>query len=81
MIHWIGWLGVAFGLILAPPQLWKIIKTGRVDGISKHTYIFLCLALTFYLIYAISIKDAVFIVAQSVNLCVNTVILWKLLRG
>ena len=80
MIQIIGWLGVGFGLLVAPPQLWKILKSGRIDGISVHTYLFLCCALVCYLIYAIIIKDAVFITAQSLNLTTNTVILIILLR-
>jgi len=76
----IGWLGVAFGLLVAPPQLWKILKTGKTEGISLPTYIFLTLALICYLIHAICIKDAVFITAQSVNLVTNSIILYLLMR-
>ena len=76
----IGWLGVAFGLFVAPPQLYKILKTGKTEGISLATYTFLALALVCYLIHAILIQDAVFIVAQSVNLVTNSVILWLLVR-
>ena len=80
MIELVGWFGVFFGLLVAPPQLWKIIKTGKVKDISLMTYSFLCCALVCYLVYAISIRDAVFITAQSVNLATNTTILIYLLR-
>jgi len=76
----VGWMGVCFGLLVAPPQLWKIIKTGKTEGISLCTYIFLTLALICYLVHAICIKDAVFITAQSVNLVTNSVILWLLIK-
>lgn len=76
----IGWLGVVFGLCVAPPQLYKIIKTGKCNDISFWTYLFLCLALMCYLIYAIYIRDAVFITAQSVNLSINLMIFIKLIR-
>ncbi len=76
----IGWIGVALGLLVAPPQLWKILKTKGTSGISLCTYTFLVGALVFYLIHAILIKDAVFIVAQSVNLVTNSVILYLLVR-
>ena len=76
----IGWIGVALGLLVAPPQLWKILKTKGTKGISLWTYTFLVGALVFYLIHAILIKDAVFIVAQSVNLVTNSVILCLLVR-
>lgn len=76
----IGWLGVAFGLMVAPPQLWKILKTGKTDGISLLTYSFLFLALVCYLIHAIYINDIVFITAQSINITTNSVILGLLIK-
>ena len=81
MIECVGWLGVAFGLCVAPPQLIKIVKTGKTGAISLPTYISLCCALLCYLIYAIYIKDAVFITAQSINLVTNSVILGFLIKG
>lgn len=80
MGYWIGWLGVVFGLLVAPPQLIKIIRTGKTDGISLMTYTFLALALTCYLIHAISIGSVVFVVAQSINLITNGVILGLLIK-
>ena len=77
----IGWLGVALGLLVAPPQLYKIIKTGRTKDISLVTYIFLCLALVCYLIHAIHIQAMVFIVAQAINLTTNTAILVIMIRN
>ena len=78
--YWIGWVGVACGLLVAPPQLYKIWKTGRTKDISLMTYTFLCLALACYLTYAIYIRDAVFITAQSVNLTANSLILFLMVR-
>ena len=77
----IGWTGVACGLLVAPPQLYKIIKTGRTKDISLVTYSFLCVALACYLFHAIYIGDAIFITAQSVNLVVNSIILYKLIKN
>jgi uncharacterized protein with PQ loop repeat len=76
----IGWLGVICGLAVGPFQLYKIIRTGKTTGISLPTYVTLCLAMTFYLIHAIQINDAVFITAQSSNLVVNSIILILLVR-
>ena len=75
----VGWVGVAFGLFVAPPQLIKIITTGVTSGISNITYIFLCLALVCYLFHAIHIHSKVFITAQSINLVVNCAILFYLI--
>ena len=70
-----GWIGLVLGLLVAPPQLVKILKTKRVSDISFITYGALCLALVFYLWHAIIINDLIFIVAQALNLTTNTVIL------
>ena len=71
----IGWVGVAFGLLVAPPQLIKIWMTGTIEGISLITYTFLFLALACYLYHAIHIRSQVFVVAQSINLVSNGAIL------
>ena len=75
----VGWLGVLFGFLVAPPQLYKIIATGQTQAISLVTYIFLMLAMTCYLIHAIHIRSKVFIAAQAINLTVNGIILALLL--
>ena len=80
MGYFIGWVGVLFGLFVAPPQLWKIITTGQTEAISLATYTFLCLALVCYLLHAIYIRSPVFITAQAVNLVTNTTILILLVR-
>ena len=77
----IGWTGVALGLLVAPPQLYKIIRTGKCNDISLLTYAALCLALICYLIHAIHIGSLVFTVAQSINLVTNSVILVLLIRN
>ena len=76
----VGWLGVLFGLFVAPPQLIKIIKMKHCNGVSKLTYIALVITLTFYLLHAIYIKSIVFIMAQSINLLTNSTILYFLLK-
>lgn len=76
--YWIGWCGVAFGLLVPIPQLIKIFKTKRLADVSFGTYTFLICCLTCYLIHAIYIKSIVFTVAQSINLTTNSVI-WTLL--
>jgi uncharacterized protein with PQ loop repeat len=77
----IGWIGVVLGIFVAPLQLYKILKTKCVDGISIPTYIALCGALICYWYHAAEIRDPVFITAQSVNLIANAIILILLLRA
>ena len=76
----IGWCGVAFGLMVAPPQLYKIIKTRRMNDISLVTYSALCITLICYLIHAIYIHSVVFTTAQAINLTINTAIWVMLMR-
>jgi len=77
----VGWLGVGFGLLVAPAQLIRILRTKCTTGISITTYLCLCLALVCYLVHALYIQDAVFITAQAVNITVNFTILVLLVRG
>ena len=76
----IGWLGILFGLMVGPAQLYKLYKTKSANGISLATYVFLCAALVCYLLHAIYIHSLVFTIAQSINLSVNSVILFVLLK-
>lgn len=77
----IGFVGIALGLCVAPPQLYKIIKTGKTGDISLATYIFLCVAIGCYLWHAIYISSSVFITAQSVNLTTNSIVLCLLIKS
>ena len=76
----IGWVGVSLGLIVPIPQLIKIRRTEKVEGIALKTYIFLCCALACYLAHAIWISAEVFIVAQSINLVTNGMVLRLLFK-
>lgn len=76
----VGYFGILLGLLVAPPQLIKIVKSKAVSGISLHTYIFLCCALVAYLIHAIYIGSVVFQIAQAVNLTTNGIILVLLIK-
>ena len=77
----VGWLGVLFGLAVAPPQLFRIIMTGQTEAISVVTYTFLILTMVCYLLHAIHIKAKVFITANAINIVVNFTILMYLIGG
>ena len=77
----IGWMGVGFGIFVAPPQLLRIVMTGQTEAISVVTYTFLLLAMTCYLLHAIHIKAKVFITANIINIGVNFTILMYLVGG
>jgi len=71
----IGFIGLGFGLLVAPPQIIKILKTKNATNISKHTYIFLCITIICYFIHALAIKDLVFSLSNGINLLVNGFVL------
>ncbi len=50
------------------PQLLKVIQTREVVGISALMYGVLLCGLMCYLIYAIKIRDVIYIISNSVNL-------------
>ena len=75
-----GWVGFSFGLFVAPPQLWRMIKTKKSRDVSLTTYVFLFIMMSGYLIHAIYIGAPVFIAAQIWGLLINGAILTILLR-
>ena len=79
-MYWVGWLGVGFGLLVPIPQLYKMIKTRRLNDVSLGTYALLVACISCYLVHAIFIKSAVFATANAINLTTNSIILILLLR-
>ena len=77
----IGWLGVVFITCCSIPQLIKIKRTKKSRDVSVVTYILLVLGIACYLVYAIYIKDVVFITSNTIGLISNGTILALLLRG
>lgn len=78
--HWIGYLGIVFGLLVAPPQLIRIIRTRKVKDVSLYTYIFLVCAVSCYLYNAIYIGSLAFTITNGVALIVNSAVLILLIR-
>ena len=78
--YWAGWVGFGFGFLVAPPQLYRMIKTGKSNDVSLTTYVFLFIMMTGYLIHAIYISAPVFIASQIWGLTLNGVILILLIQ-
>lgn len=72
----IGWLGVAIGIMVSLPQLVKSYREKSTQGVSKGTYWLLFLTMLCYLIRAIAIKEAIFIVSNTVNLVITGMVLY-----
>ncbi|KKN27720.1 hypothetical protein LCGC14_0861440 [marine sediment metagenome] len=75
-----GWVGLGFGSLVAPPQLYRMIKTGRSRDVSLTTYIFLFIMMSGYLVHALYISAPVFIAAQIWGLIINGAILAILVK-
>ncbi len=71
----IGWLGVAFGISVSIPQFIKSVKARSTRGLSRHTYQLLFGAISCYLVRAIAVKEAVFIVSNSIGLLITAAVL------
>ena len=78
--EFIGWLGVAFGISVSIPQFIKSVRSRSTRGLSKHTYQLLFGAIACYLVRAIAVKEAVFIVSNSVGLFITAAILYLFRR-
>ena len=83
-MNWIinnsGWIGIAIGQCVPWFQIYKILKSKKSGDVSVWTYIFLDIALIFYLIHAIDISDLPFITAQSLALFSNCLALWLIIK-
>jgi MtN3 and saliva related transmembrane protein len=77
----IGWLGVCIGVVVPLPQLYNIFRHNKINGVSMGTYSLLVMAMACYLVHAINIGDAVFVVAQSINILTNGLVLFMLIKN
>lgn len=73
------WIGLFLSTTVPLPQIWKLVRHDGA-GVSIVTYCLLCLAMACWIIHAVEIGDAFFIISNSVNLTTNSVILVILLR-
>jgi len=71
----IGSIGLVCGLLVAPPQIYKILKTKCAKGVSKTTYWLLLVTMVCYFIRAITIKELIFILSNGIGIFTNIYIL------
>ena len=73
-----GWIATSFSLVYKLPQIYKIIKTNVVDGISVKAYIIQTLSYFFYIIHGIFNKDYPIVVmgCSSFIQCLFIIHLW-----
>lgn len=66
--QWLGFLGTGIVGAAYIPQIHHLVKEHCSAGISMSAYALWCSASVFFLIHAVMIRDAVFIVVQIINL-------------
>jgi len=70
-----GLLGMICINIATTPQIIKTICTRNVEGISVYFYLILFVGLCFYLKYALSRRDLVYIASNIISLCQTTIMI------
>jgi uncharacterized protein with PQ loop repeat len=75
-----GWIGICFGQLVPWFQIHKVLKRKKSGDVAIGTYIFLDIAILFYLIHAIDISDPAFIVAQALALFSNCLALFLIIK-
>ena len=76
----VGWLAFALIQTFYIPQLLKLIRTKKVEGIAFPSWLILWLSLLLYLIYSIGVRDPVFIAGNSAGLIQTSITLLLILR-
>jgi uncharacterized protein with PQ loop repeat len=73
-LHWLGYAGITLCALAYLPQIVHLIRWRCSAGLSMRAYLMWAVAAVLLLLYAITIRDTVFIVLQSYHLAAGTVI-------
>lgn len=76
----IGYAAAFFTTFCNVPQIIKILRERKVEGISLKTQLFLATGLALWIVYGMQIKSLPIILANSVALCLVSVVLFFLLK-
>ena len=71
----IGIMATIFAVSSSIPQIVKSIKTRKTDDVSIWLVIVLIIGLSLWVVYGIGINDLVIIIANSIAVCINTILL------
>lgn len=69
-MHWtelVGWAGVTAGIFVSIPQIVQIYRTRSSRDVAVWTYRLLAFVCACYLVRAIAIREAIFIVSNAFN--------------
>ena len=76
----IGWAGTVSGTILGLPQLLRLVRTGRVDGLSLTAWRAMLVVNLIWTAHGISIGQVPQIVTSALSLCTTVPILYLMAR-
>jgi uncharacterized protein with PQ loop repeat len=76
----IGWAGTVSGTILGLPQLLRLVRTGRVDGLSLTAWRAMLVVNLIWTAHGISIGQVPQIVTSALSLCSTVPILYLMAR-
>jgi uncharacterized protein with PQ loop repeat len=76
----IGWAGTVSGTILGLPQVLRLVRTGRVDGLSLTAWQAMLVVNLIWTAHGISIGQAPQIVTSALSLCCTVPILYLMAR-
>ena len=71
----IGIMATVFAVSSSIPQIIKSIRTRKTDDVSIWLVIVLIIGLSLWVVYGIGINDLVIIIANSIAVCINTILL------
>jgi uncharacterized protein with PQ loop repeat len=80
----LSWLGTATGMFTSIPQLFKTIRTKKVEDLSSMTFILIVITCTFFLMRMIVIKETAMIVYYCLVVLINLlqlILIWKYKKG
>jgi MtN3 and saliva related transmembrane protein len=76
----IGIMATVFAVSSTIPQILKIIKSKKSEDISIWLALVLIIGLSLWVIYGIAKKDFVIIIANSISVLLNTIMLFLKVR-
>ena len=79
-VEGIGWAGTVSGTILGLPQLLRLVRTGRVDGLSLTAWQAILVVNLTWTAHGISIGQVPQIVTSALSLCSTVPILYLMAR-
>jgi uncharacterized protein with PQ loop repeat len=76
-----GYFALLFGIPAFIPQIIKLYKTSDTNGFSSRTIFLYSIAMVFYIIHGINIKDNILIYGSLINLICFIYIIYKSIRN